>query len=111
LSLQRVWNNIYTNRTIYMLYPLPTSLNSWLVIAIGLLMFLGGAYHGVFFRDRLTSAGLVANGVGFLLLGLTEGFTDPTPRGKFLYRIAVIAFIVGIPIMLKTAYRMASSDW
>lgn len=90
---------------------LPMSLNSWLVMAIGSLMLIGGVCHGIFSRDRLTSAGLVATGVGFLFLGLTEGFTDPTPRGKLLYRIAIIAFVIGLPLILKTAYQMASSNW
>jgi len=90
---------------------IPLSLNSWVVAALGLVLIVGGAFHGLFYRDRLFSAGLISMGVGMLFLGLTEGFTDPTPRGKFLYRVAVVAFLVGIPIVIKGAYDLASSEW
>lgn len=90
---------------------IPLSLNSWLVTAIGLVLIVGGAYHAVFFFDRVFSVGLLSLGVGMLFLGLTEGFTDPTPRGKFLYRVAVVAFLIGIPIVIKGAYALASSEW
>ena len=94
-----------------MIYPLPKSLNSWLVIALGLIFFFGGLCHVILLHDRILSFGLVATGLGFFLLGLTEGFSDPTPRGKLLYRIAIVSFIVGVPIMIKAAYEMASSEW
>jgi hypothetical protein len=90
---------------------LPISLNSWLVMAIGLVFLLGGVYHGIFYHDRMLSAGMVTFGVGFLFLGLTEGFSDPTPRGKLLYRIAIISFIVGIPILALEAWQMVGSSW
>lgn len=90
---------------------LPLSLNSWLVMIIGLVFLLGGIYHGIFFHDRVLSAGMVSFGTGFLLLGLTEGFSDPTPRGKLFYRIAIISFIIGIPILALEAWQMARSPW
>jgi hypothetical protein len=78
---------------------------------IGLVFLLGGIYHGLFYRDRMLSAGMVTFGVGFLFLGLTEGFSDPTPRGKLLYRIAIISFIVGIPILALEAWQMIQYEW
>ena len=94
-----------------MLYPLPTSFNSWLLIAIGLAFVIGGFVHVVMFRGRLFSIGLVATGVGLTILGLTEGFADPTPRGKLLYRIAIISFVVGVPIVAYGAYQLATRNW
>ena len=85
----------------------PVSLNAWLMMAFGLLFFFGGICHGIFFHDRIFSFGLVVSGIGLTFFGLTEGFTDPTPRGKLLYRIAMISFIVGIPIVLYSAFQMA----
>jgi len=90
---------------------LPLSLNSWLVMLVGLVFLLGGIYHGLFYRDRMLSAGMVTFGVGFLFLGLTDGFSDPTPRGKLLYRIAIISFIVGIPILALEAWQMIQYEW
>jgi hypothetical protein len=90
---------------------LPLSLNSWLVMLIGLVFLLGGIYHGLFYRDRMLSAGMITFGIGFLFLGLTEGFSDPTPRGKLLYRIAIISFIVGIPILALEASQMIQYEW
>lgn len=87
------------------------SLNSLLVMAIGLAFFLGGAYHGVYYRDRIFAFGLCATGIGFLFLGITEGFTDITPRGKILYRLGIIAFLVGLPIVIYGAISLASSEW
>jgi len=46
-----------------------------------------------------------------LVLGLTEGFSDPTPRGKLLYRIAIISFIVGIPILALAAWQWIQYEW
>jgi hypothetical protein len=89
----------------------PMSLNSWLVMGIGLVFFLGGIYHSIFYYDRIFAFGLVACGIGFSFFGLTEGFTDPTPRGKLMYRVAMIAFIVGVPIVLYGAYQMAMYGW
>ncbi len=86
----------------------PISLNSWLMMAVGLIFFLGGIYYGItYFYDRIFAFGLVACGVGFIFFGFTEGFTDPTPRGKLLYRIAIISFIVGLPIVLYNALKIA----
>jgi hypothetical protein len=90
---------------------LPQSLNSWLVMIIGLVFLISGLYHGLFYRDRVLSAGMVTFGVGFLFLGLTDGFSDPTPRGKLFYRIAIIAFIIGIPILALEAWEMVQYDW
>ncbi len=90
---------------------IPLSLNSWLVTAVGLALIIFSAYHGIFFYDRVFSVGLLAFGFGMLFLGLTEGFTDPTPRGKFLYRVAIVAFLIGIPVVIKGAYDLASSEW
>jgi uncharacterized membrane protein YidH (DUF202 family) len=89
----------------------PVSLNSWLMMAIGLVFFLGGIYQFFFSYDRIFSLGLIASGVGFTFFGYTEGFTDPTPLGKLLYRIAMISFLVGIPIVLYGAYQMARMHW
>ncbi len=90
---------------------LPQTLNSWLLLGIGVLFFFGGIFHLISYHDRVLSIGLAASGVGFALLGLTEGFADPTPRGRRMYRIGIIAFIIGVPILIKTAYQMASSEW
>jgi len=86
----------------------PLSLNSWLMMAVGLLFFFGGVYYGISHPgERVLAFGLVACGVGFVFFGFTEGFTDPTPRGKLLYRIAIISFIVGLPIVLYNALKFA----
>jgi len=89
----------------------PVSLNSWLMMAIGLIFFFGGIYYFFFYYDRIFAFGLVASGVGFTFFGYTEGFTDPTPSGRLLYRLAIISFIVGIPIVLYGAYKMAMQSW
>ncbi len=87
--------------------PFTLSLNTVLMVLIGGAFIVFSMYHGLFFRDRLATIGLFATGIGCTFLGLTDGFTDPTPRGKVLYKIAVVAFVVGLPILAKTAWEMA----
>lgn len=86
---------------------IPTSLNSWLIILIGLGFFFGGLYHFIYYYDRIFSFGLVITGIGFTLFGYTDGFKDPTPRGMLLYRIGIISFMIGVPIVAYGAYQMA----
>ena len=81
------------------------------MMAVGLVFLLGGIYQFFFSYDRIFSFGLVVSGIGFVLFGFTEVFTDPTSRGRLLYRIAIISFIVGIPIVLYGAYKMAMVGW
>lgn len=90
---------------------LPQTLNSWLLFAIGVFFFFGGFYQLVYSSDRITSVGMVASGIGFTCLALTEGFADPTPRGRRLYRLGMIAFIIGLPLILKAAYELVSYEW
>jgi hypothetical protein len=52
----------------------PLSLNSWLMMAVGLLFFFGGVYYGISHPgERVLAFGLVACGVGFVFFGFTEG--------------------------------------
>ena len=50
--------------------------------------------------------GLVLVAVGNVLFGLTDGFSDSTPRGRLLFRIGATSYIVGIPIIAYFLYPM-----
>ncbi|MFL6467259.1 MAG: hypothetical protein ACJ72Z_04805 [Pyrinomonadaceae bacterium] len=80
------------------------------MILIGLFFLFGGIYYGLFLYDRIFALGMVATGIGLCIFGYTDGFTDPTPKGLFLYRIAIVAFLVGIPIVIYGAIQLAKMD-
>jgi hypothetical protein len=69
------------------------TLNSILIMIFGL-------------RGRVQGVGMVFTGLGIAILGFTNGFTDFTPLGRFLYRIAIAAFLVGVPISLYYLYLL-----
>lgn len=49
--------------------------------------------------SRKYSIGFFFTGVGNILFGMTNGFTDMTPIGRLLFRIALAAYVIGIPII------------
>jgi len=85
---------------------LPQTFNSWLVLVVGIGFLLGGLYCWFTLNNRLLAVGMVMTGIGWVLMGLTDGFTDPTPRGKLFFRLAIVAFMVGVPLVAYHAYRM-----
>jgi hypothetical protein len=80
------------------------TLNSILMIFIGLamvalsvlLMFTSRRFHGI---------GFLLTGIGNVLFGFTNGFTDMTPLGQKLYRLALLAYAAGIPLIGYFLYR------
>ncbi len=84
------------------------TLNSILIICFGLILIFLGVWTGVSPGGRVPGAGLFFTGLGTAILGLTNGFTDFSPLGRFLYRIALIAFIIGIPVTVYYLYLLVS---
>jgi hypothetical protein len=90
-----------------MLMPANFSLNAVLILILGAMFFFGGVYFAVFMALRLMAFGMFATAVGCVCCGLTDGFTDATPRGSLLKRLGAAAFIIGIPILIYTGYQFA----
>lgn len=79
--------------------------NSILMIVIGLGLICFAAYLATLPGARLTAIGFFATGVGNILFGLTNGFTDMTPAGSKLFRLALVAYAVGLPLIGYFLFR------
>lgn len=79
--------------------PFQPTFNSILMILIGLGMIACGVWLALGVGQRVFAVGLFFTGIGAVLFGATNGFTDMTPIGQKLYRLALLAFALGIPLI------------
>jgi hypothetical protein len=79
------------------------------MILIGLSLVAFGIWLITIPRTRIYAAGFLFTGFGNVLFGMTNGFTDMTPVGRKLYRIALITYIIGMPIIIYFLYREMAS--
>ena len=89
--------------------PFQLNLNSILVILIGIGCLIGGVVVGLRPGLLVFGAGLFFTGIGNVLFGLTDGFSDPSPNGRFLFRIGTIAYLAGVPILVYAGYIILGS--
>jgi len=82
--------------------------NSILMIIIGLALIGFSVFLVMSPWSRFFASGFFFTGIGNILFGLTNGFTDMTPLGHKLYRFALLAYIIGIPIIGYFLYRQMS---
>ena len=85
--------------------PIHFSLNAILVLILGVVFLIGGVYFIVTPWARIMGISMLSTALGCICCGLTDGFTDVTPRGIALRKVGVVAFLVGIPILAYSAYR------
>ena len=85
--------------------PFNFSLNAVLIVILGVVFLIGGAYFTLRPWSRMLGLSMVATAVGCICCGLTDGFTDPTPRGSMLKRAGGAALLVGVPVMIYSAYK------
>lgn len=81
------------------------TLNSILMIIVGSAMIVFAIFLVFTPYTRVFAVGLLLTGFGNVLFGLTNGFTDMTPVGRLLYRIALVAYLLGVPIIGYFFYR------
>ena len=75
------------------------------MLGLALLLVVAGAYIGLTLPYlRVLGAGLIFFGLGCLFCGLTDGFTDPTPRGYAFRKLGFGAYLIGIPILAYATY-------
>jgi len=77
--------------------------NTIILVVTGLLLMAWGAWKIYRFRDYVFGGGVFLIGVGNLMFGATNGFSDPTPRGRILFKAGIFGYVLGI---LSTAYSM-----
>ena len=83
------------------------TLNSILIIIIGFGLIFLAVWSGLA-GARIQGAGLFFTGLGTVFLGLTNGFVDMSPQGRFLFRVAIVSFLIGIPISLYYLFLFIS---
>lgn len=85
--------------------PFQPTFNSIVMILIGLLMIALGGFLLFSSVARFHSVGFVFTGIGNILFGLTNGFTNMSSTGLKLYRLALTAYLLGIPIIGHFLYK------
>ena len=89
--------------------PFQPTFNSIVMILIGVGMIFVGIWLGLKSFTRELGAGLFFTGIGNLLFGLTNGFIDMTSTGRLLFRIAVFAYLLGVPLLAYVLFVMITS--
>jgi hypothetical protein len=79
--------------------PFQITLNSILMVMIGLVLMVFGGWLITHPGFRVDGAGFFFTGIGNILFGITNGFTDMTSTGRLLYRLALVAYIAGLPLV------------
>jgi hypothetical protein len=85
--------------------PFQPTFNSILMILIGLALIFLGVFFALSPAFRFHSVGFIFAGIGNVLFGFTNGFSDMSPLGLKLYRLALAAYILGIPVIIHFLYR------
>jgi len=78
------------------------------MILIGLAMIVFGVWLALY-GSRVHAVGFLFTGIGNILFGATNGFTDLTPIGQKLYRLALLAYVVGVPLVAYFLYNEMSA--
>jgi hypothetical protein len=86
--------------------PFQPTFNSIVMILIGLALIAIAVYFLLSSWGRFFSVGFFFTGIGNILFGATNGFTDMTPIGQKLYRLALLAYIVGVPLIAYFLYKI-----
>ena len=82
------------------------SSNGYLAVAIGIASIIWGVW-GVFqYLFDYVSYGFVLFGVGFIILGITDGFNDQSHRGRMLFKAGILIFIVSGLILTYYFFKL-----
>ena len=88
-----------------MIWGFQPTFNSILMIFVGLALIAFGVWLALSPAGRFHAIGFLLTGIGNILFGATNGFTDMTPIGQKLYRLALLAYAGGIPLIGYFLYR------
>lgn len=86
--------------------PMNFSLNAILILLLGAVFLIGGLYFALLPWARILAFGMLSTAVGCICCGLTDGFTDATPRGHMLKKIGATGFFIGLPILIYSSYKL-----
>lgn len=81
------------------------SLNGSLAVATGVVSIAWGAWGLYYYLFDIMSHGFVLLGVGAILFGITDGFSDRTHRGQLLFKLGIIIFIAAGMALAYSLFR------
>lgn len=84
--------------------PFQITLNSVLMVLIGLGLMAFGVWLALRQGSRIDGTGFFFTGIGNILFGITNGFTNMSSTGRLLYRLALVAYLIGIPLIARYLY-------
>jgi len=82
------------------------NLNNLILFATGLALMAWGGWTIYRTRQYLFGGGMFLIGFGNILFGITNGFTDQTPRGRFFFKVALFAYGFGLATVAYTMRHM-----
>jgi len=88
-----------------MSFAFQPTFNSIVMVLIGLALICIGVLVVLMPASRIHSVGFIFAGIGNILFGLTNGFTDMSPVGLKLYRFALAAYVIGVPVIIHFLYK------
>ena len=86
--------------------PVNFSLNAVLILLLGGVFLIGGVYFIMNPWMRILGLGMLSTAVGCICCGFTDGFTDATPRGQMFKKVGAVAFIIGVPVLVYSSYKV-----
>lgn len=85
--------------------PINFTLNAALILALGTVFLAAGIYFALNPYMRIVAVGMFALALGCVCCGLTDGFSDISPRGLLLRKFGFVAFLIGIPIVAYSLFN------
>lgn len=78
------------------------NLNNLILFSTGFALIVWGSWTVYRTRQYLFGGGMLLIGVGNILFGITNGFTDQSPRGRFFFKVALFAYGLGLATVAYT---------
>jgi len=80
--------------------PIKFSQNSLLSMLLGIAFVSSSFPFALDPPNRVLAAGLFLSGIATVFFGATHGFADRRPIGHFLYRLGLVSYVAGIPLLI-----------
>lgn len=89
--------------------PIKFSQNSLLSMLLGIAFVSSSFPFALDPPNRVLAAGLFLSGIATVFFGATHGFADRRPIGHFLYRLGLVSYVAGIPILIVGLLKAISA--
>ncbi len=80
--------------------------NGWLAVGSGIAAIGWGGWSLLFYLFDISGYGFVFLGLGLIIFGITDGFNDQSPRGRMLFKVGILIFIVAVLALSYYFFRL-----